>query len=80
MNKYFLTSKRIWGIIITAATAVVPVVSKYLGHEISPAAITQLGDSVTAAINAVGAAVGIVLAFWGSVVAQGPVVFKRPQP
>jgi hypothetical protein len=80
MNKYFLNSKRIWGVIITTATAVVPVVSKYLGHEINPAAITQLGDSVTSAINAVGAAAGVALALWGAIVAQGPIVFTRPQP
>ena len=77
MEKYFLNSKRIWGIIITTATAVVPVASKYLGHEVNPAAITQLGDSVTTAINAIGAAAGIALTLWGAVVAQGPIAFTR---
>ena len=57
MNKYFLKSKTIWGIIVMALPALLPV----LGLSLTPddtTLITQTGDSVMTAIGGILAVYG----------------------
>ncbi len=75
-EKWFLQSKRFWGMFITTATVVAPALGPFIGWNISPAIVVEFGDAVTTAITSVGAVVGLFLTFYGSMKAEGPMVIK----
>ena len=56
-QKFFLKSKTIWGVIVMAMPALLPVFGVTLGAD-DTALITQAGDQVMAAIGAVLAVYG----------------------
>lgn len=71
-QKFVLKSIAIIGTTVTFATAVLPPLSKMLGHEINPADIVAAGDSAKTAISALGGFAGIVLAYYGRFRASAP--------
>lgn len=73
---FILKSKRFWGMFITTVTAVLPLASAYLGWEINPAVVVDFGEAVNNLITAFGGVIGIVLTFYGSTDAKGPMVLS----
>jgi hypothetical protein len=71
-SKFFLKSLAIWGTIVTGASAILPTVSAAFGYKINPADILQLGDGVTALINAGAAVVGTFMILRGRFRASAP--------
>ena len=74
---FFLESKRFWGMFITAASQLVPVLAGLFGHDVSADDVNQFGAAVTAAIEAIGTVVGLALTFWGAMAAKGPMTMLR---
>lgn len=69
---WILTSKRFWGIAITAASTMVPLLSNYMGWDVDAEQVEQVGAAGAELISAVGMFVGLVLTFIGSMKAKGP--------
>ncbi|WP_195930292.1 TIGR02594 family protein [Hyphomicrobium album] len=65
-------SVTIWGILITAASTVLPVLARAAGIDITPELISQFGTDVTTVASAIGGLVGTVMAIWGRVKASRP--------
>lgn len=78
-QKWFLQSKRFWGMFITTATAVMPALGPWLGWDIKPALIVDLGEAGNQLISAVGGFVGVFVMFVGSMKAKGPMTIAKPE-
>ncbi len=73
-STFFLQSKRFWGIFITAAATIAPVVGPFFGFNVNAGDIVEVGGAGTDLITSAGQFLGLVLAFWGSMKAEGPMV------
>lgn len=78
-TKWWGESLTIWGVLITAASTVVPVLAKAWGVDITPDLIAKLGTDATLAMQAVGGLVGTVMAIWGRVKASTGLTQKPVQ-
>jgi hypothetical protein len=65
--KWWASSMTIWGAVITALTAVLPVVGPLVGLDIPPELIRQIGDQVVVLAQAAGGVVGTILTIYGRV-------------
>lgn len=67
--KFVLSTKRGWGMVITAVTTAIPVVNLFgasKGIHIDGPMVALVGQSVGAALDAIGVACGVMLWVWGS--------------
>jgi hypothetical protein len=65
--KWWAASMTIWGAVVTALSAVLPVVGPVLGLNIPPDLIHQLGDQVVVLAQAVGGVAGTIMTIYGRV-------------
>ncbi len=73
-STWIFKSKRFWGMFITTATVVLPALGPYIGWDISPALVADFGEKVNALLSAFGGVFGVILTWYGSAVAKGPMV------
>jgi hypothetical protein len=74
--KKWWNSMTVWGTLLTAATAVVPLASQALGHPISAEAVQTVGTQAITAAQAIGAVAGTILSLWGRARATQPLAPK----
>ena len=65
--KWWASSMTIWGAVVTALSAVLPVVGPIVGLNISPELIQLLGDQVVLLSQAAGGVAGTILTIYGRV-------------
>ena len=75
-QKWWLQSRTIWGAIITAAAAVVPVLGPMIGVNIPSEVIKQAGDQTLSVVQALAGLFGTALTIYGRVHATLPLVRK----
>jgi uncharacterized protein (TIGR02594 family) len=63
--KWWLASKTVWGVGITFASTVLPVILSFYGIHITAADVTTLGDKAFDVIQIAGGLVGTILALYG---------------
>lgn len=66
-GKWWGRSMTVWGAMVTALSAVVPVLAPAIGVEISPETVRTLGDQTLQLIQVAGGLVGTVLTIYGRV-------------
>lgn len=71
--KWWGESMTIWGVLITAASTVLPTIGPLLGLDISAEMVRQVGEQVLHVMQALGGVLGTLLAIYGRVRAQGPI-------
>ena len=80
--KWWLQTKRGWGMVITFVTAVLPVfgvwVSSLLGVDITPDLVSALDSVVLRWIEASGTVLGLALWVWGSFRPTAPLQVSKP--
>lgn len=67
----------IWGVLITAASTVLPTIGPLFGLDISAEMVRQLGEQVTQVAQSLGGVIGTLLAVYGRVRASAPIE-RRP--
>lgn len=75
--KWWGQSFTIWGIAITALTAVLPSLGPVLGIEISAELATAIGRELTNLLQGGGGLLGTMIAIYGRLRAEGPLIRKR---
>ncbi len=71
-TKWIGKSLTIWGVVVTAASTLLPTFGASLGLEVTADDVAKVGSSVTDVISAVGTAVGLIMAVIGRMRAKGP--------
>ena len=66
-GKWWVQSKTIWGALITAAAAVVPVLGPLIGINLPGEVIRQAGEQLFSAAQVFGALFGTLLTIYGRV-------------
>ena len=66
-GKWWVQSKTIWGALITAAAAVVPVLGPLIGIELSGDVVRQAGEQTISAVQALAGLFGTLLTIYGRV-------------
>ena len=66
-SKWWMESKTIWGALITAAAAVVPVLGPLIGVELSGEVVRQAGEQTISAVQAIAGLFGTLLTIYGRV-------------
>lgn len=74
--KWWGESMTIWGVILTAASTVLPVIGPLLGFDITAEMVQQLGKQVTEVVQALGGVIGTLLAIYGRMRATQPIARK----
>lgn len=74
--KWWGESMTIWGVIVTAAATVLPVVGPLVGFDITAEMIKQIGEQLTEAIQALGGVIGTLVAIYGRMRATQPITRK----
>lgn len=74
--KWWGESMTIWGVIVTTAATVLPVVGPLFGFDITGEMVLQIGQQLTQAIQALGGVVGTLLAIYGRLRATQPITRK----
>ena len=80
--KWVMETKRGWGMVLTFAGTVVPLVNLYgaqYGIHIEPPMIALFGEAVGNVISSVGVAIGVVLWVWGSFRPTAPLNAMPPK-
>ena len=72
-SKWWGESMTIWGVIVTAAATVLPVLGPLIGLDITGEMVRQIGQQVTEVIQALGGVLGTIMAIYGRVRATQPV-------
>jgi hypothetical protein len=79
--KWVLETKRGWGMVLTFATTVLPIVNSWVsakwGVSLDAPFVMALGDAVTSMIDSVGLVIGLVLWFVGSMRPTAPLTLLR---
>lgn len=57
----------VWGALITAASTVLPALGPIFGFDLTPDLVNELGDHVTAVVQAIGGLIGIIMTIYGRV-------------
>lgn len=76
-SKWWLRSKTMWGTLITAAATVIPAIGPALGIVLPADIITNFGDQVISAAQALAGLFGTVLAIYGRLNADTPLVLRK---
>lgn len=71
--KWWGESMTIWGVLVTAASTVLPTIGPLFGLDITGEMIRQIGQHVTEIVQALGGIVGTLLAIYGRVRASHPI-------
>lgn len=66
-GKWWVESKTIWGALITAAAAVVPVLGPLIGLELSGEVVRQAGEQTVSAMQAIAGLFGTLLTIYGRI-------------
>ncbi len=66
-GKWWVESKTIWGALITAAAAVVPVLGPLIGIELSGEVVRQAGEQTISAVQAIAGLFGTLLTIYGRI-------------
>ncbi len=74
--KWWGESMTIWGVIVTAAATVLPVVGPLIGFDITAEMVKQIGQQLTEAIQALGGVIGTLVAIYGRMRATQPITRK----
>ncbi|MGD9670009.1 MAG: TIGR02594 family protein [Hyphomicrobiaceae bacterium] len=74
--KWWGESMTIWGVIVTAAATVLPVVGPLLGLDITGEMVRQIGQQLTEVIQALGGVIGTLVAIYGRMRATQPITRK----
>lgn len=72
VTKWIGASKTAWGVIISVASTIVPVLAPLIGADVTATDVVAAGDSLWAVVQAVGFAFGTILTIWGRLKAKGP--------
>ncbi len=72
-SKWWGESMTIWGVLITAASTVLPTIGPLFGLDISAEMVRQLGEQVTQVAQSLGGVIGTLLAVYGRVRASAPI-------
>ncbi|MFO1169366.1 MAG: TIGR02594 family protein [Hyphomicrobiaceae bacterium] len=75
--KWWGQSITVWGIAITALTAVLPSLGPVLGLEISAELAAAIGRELTNLVQGGGGLLGTLIAIYGRLRAEGPLIRKR---
>jgi uncharacterized protein (TIGR02594 family) len=75
--KPWTQSKTIWGALITAAAAVIPVLGPVIGVDLSGDVIRQAGDQAISVIQAVTGLFGTLLTIYGRATAKQGIVWSK---
>lgn len=75
--KWWGQSITMWGIAITALTAVLPTLGPVLGLEISAELAAAIGRELTNLMQGGGGLLGTIIAIYGRLRAEGPLIRKR---
>lgn len=76
-SKWWLSSKTMWGTLITAAATVIPVIGPAVGVVLPADIITTFGDQAIIAAQALAGLFGTVLAIYGRLKADTPLVLRK---
>lgn len=76
-SKWWLSSKTMWGTLITAAATVIPVIGPAVGVVLPADIITTFGDQAITAAQALAGLFGTVLAIYGRLKADTPLVLRK---
>ncbi len=76
-GKWWLSSKTMWGTLITAAATVIPVLGPAVGIVLPADLITSFGDQVMTAAQALAGLFGTALAIYGRLKADTPLVLRK---
>lgn len=71
--KWWGESLTIWGVIVSAASTVLPVIGPLLGLDITGEMVRQIGEQLTQVVQALGGVIGTILAIYGRVRASQPI-------
>jgi hypothetical protein len=71
-SKWIGKSLTFWGVAVTFLSTVLPAVGPFIGLDITPGEVTEAGSSITAALQALGGAIGTIMAIWGRMRASKP--------
>ena len=74
--KWWGESMTIWGVMVTAAATVLPVIGPLIGFDITAEMVGQIGQQLTEVVQALGGVVGTLLAIYGRLRATQPIVRK----
>lgn len=66
-GKWWAHSMTVWGALITAASTVLPALGPIFGFDLTPDLVNELGDHVTAVVQAIGGLIGIIMTIYGRV-------------
>jgi uncharacterized protein (TIGR02594 family) len=75
--KWWGQSMTLWGVAITALTAVIPALGGVLGLEISAEMAEFIGRELTNLVQGGGGLLGTIIAIYGRLRAEGPLIRKR---
>lgn len=75
-TKWWGESLTIWGVIVTAAATVLPVVGPLIGLDITAEMVSQIGQQLTEVVQALGGVIGTLMAIYGRMRASQPVTRK----
>ena len=73
-TKWWVQSKTIWGALITAAAAVVPVLGPLIGIELPGEVVRQAGEQTLSVVQALSGLFGTILTIYGRLSATAPLV------
>jgi hypothetical protein len=76
-SKWWLSSKTMWGTLITAAATVIPVLGPAVGIVLPADLITSFGDQVMTAAQALAGLFGTALAIYGRLKADTPLALRK---
>jgi hypothetical protein len=71
-SKWIGKSLTFWGIAVTFLSTVLPAVGPFIGLDVTPGEVSEVGTSVTTALQAIGGAIGTVMAIIGRMRAKAP--------
>lgn len=74
-TKWWATSTTIRGVLITAATTVLPAIAAAAGLDVG--LVRLFGEQAVAAVQSIGGLIGTGMAIAGRVRAQGPVTMRN---
>ena len=66
-GKWWVQSRTIWGALITAAAAVIPVLGPLVGIELSGEVVRQAGEQTVSAVQALAGLFGTLLTIYGRI-------------
>jgi lysozyme family protein len=72
LPKWWGQSMTIWGVLVTAVTAVIPAVAQAFGIDLPAQLLRDLAAEIGKLVQATGGVIGIALTIWGRIRAQGP--------